>query len=722
MPQFIVTCPPGFEYLLVDELESLGEISAKEGLTQVFVDCSWPEIYRLCLWSRLANRVLYPLSEFDANSDEELYRQVRDINWDLHLSHDSTLAVDFVSRRSKLNHQQYGALKIKDAIVDYFRDEYGERPSIDTEMPDVRVHCRVNKNRATLCIDLSGKSLHQRGYRQKTGEAPIKENFAAAMLYRADWLNALEQRHWLMDPMCGSGTLVIEAALMASGRAPGLDRLYWGFKGWKPFHREFWEAEVATAIQKHKETVAAGLPEIFASDKDSMVLAIAKENAERAGVVDFIQWQVGPFQSARRPSSKLPGLIITNPPYGERLEQKQQVAKIYSELGQWLKSNFEDDRALILSSDKSHGHALGIRAEKIYRLMNGPIECELLKLPLTSSAFVETRKKTTPDNYQEGLSEQASMLANRLQKNLASLKSFINQQEIGCYRLYDADLPEYAAAIDVYDDCLHIQEYAPPATIEKHKALRRLRDIERVAGGVMGIPEEHVFVKTRARQKGDTQYTKQNKANHIKIVSENNASFEVNLSDYLDTGLFLDHRKARKLLAKWSSKQTRLLNLFCYTGSASVQAALKGAVTVNVDLSNTYLEWAKRNFMLNQLELGKHEFVRANCMEWLGEAVESYQNGFDLIFIDPPTFSNSKKMDKHFDIQTEHVALLKQALSMLRPGGKLLFSNNFKRFKMEFSAPEGYRMRELSKETTSRDFARKPLHRSWLIENPNGKN
>lgn len=716
MPQFIVTCPPGFEYLLVDELQSLGEISAKEGLTQVFVDCGWPEIYRLCLWSRLANRVLYPLSEFEVNSDDELYQHVRDINWDLHLSHDSTLAVDFVSRRSKLNHQQYGALKIKDAIVDYFRDEYGERPSVDTEMPDVRVHCRVNKNRATLCIDLSGKSLHQRGYRQKTGEAPIKENFAAAMLNRADWPKALEQKHWLLDPMCGSGTLAIEAALMASGRAPGLDRLYWGFKGWKPFHRELWEAEVAAAIQKHKETVAAGLPEIFASDKDSIVLAIAKENAERAGVADFIQWQVGPFQSARRPSSKLPGLIITNPPYGERLEQKQQVAKIYSDLGQWLKSNFEDDRALILSSDKSHGHALGIRAEKIYRLMNGPIECELLKLPLTSSAFVEARKKTTPDNYQEGLSEQAGMLANRLQKNLASLKSFINQQGIGCYRLYDADLPEYAAAIDVYDDCLHIQEYAPPATIEKHKALRRLRDIERVAGGVMGIPEERVFVKTRARQKGDTQYTKQNKANHIKIVSENNIRYEVNLSDYLDTGLFLDHRKARKLLAKWSSKQTRLLNLFCYTGSASVQAALKGAETVNIDLSNTYLEWAKRNFMLNQLELGNHEFVRANCMEWLGQAIESKKHGFDLIFIDPPTFSNSKKMDKHFDIQTEHVALLKQALSLLNPGGKLLFSNNFKRFKMEFSAPEGYRIRELTKETTSRDFARKPLHRSWLIE------
>jgi 23S rRNA (guanine2445-N2)-methyltransferase / 23S rRNA (guanine2069-N7)-methyltransferase len=349
--------------------------------------------------------------------------------------------------------------------------------------------------------------------------------------------------------------------------------------------------------------------------------------------------------------------------------------------------------------------------------MNGPIECELLKIPVETSGFVTSRRSSDPDNYQQGLSEQAKMLANRLQKNIASLKSFLKQQNIESYRIYDADLPDYSAAIDVYDDCLHIQEYAPPKTIDSHKAQRRLRDIERVAAGVLSISADKVFVKTRARQKGDTQYEKQALQHKLKIVSEANAKFELNLSDYLDTGLFLDHRKVRAQLAKWSDHNTRLLNLFCYTGSASVQAALKGAKTVNVDLSNTYLDWAKRNYALNGLNTQQHQFIRANCIEWLEQVKETHAGSFDLIFIDPPTFSNSKKMEKHFDIQQEHEAMLKSALVLLKSGGKMIFSNNFKRFKMAFDGNEqGVKVKEMTRETTSRDFSKKPLHRSWLIE------
>lgn len=717
MPQFIATCPPGFEYLLVDELKSLGVDSANEGLTQVMFDAEWPVIYRVCLWTRLANRILYPLSTFTAENEEQLYDAVRDIDWDLHLSHQGTLAVDFVSRRSKLSHQRYGALKIKDAVVDYFRDEYGERPSVDTETPDVRLHCRVNKNQATLCIDLSGKSLHQRGYRQDTGDAPIKENFAALMLYRSGWAEKLKQRQWFYDPMCGAGTIAIEAAMMAADMAPGLHRLYWGFTGWKPFHRQYWEAELDAAHEKHKQAIAQGVPAIYGSDKDPQVLAMAIENAKRAGVGEFIEWQAGAFQSQTRPSSKFAGSIVTNPPYGERLEQQQAVAKLYSQFGQWLKQHFVGDQATVLSAQKEHGHALGIRAEKIYRLMNGPIECELLRIPIEEAGFVVSKRSSNPDDYQQGLSEQAKMLVNRLQKNIASLKSFVKQQNLQCFRIYDADLPDYSAAIDVYDDCLHIQEYAPPKTIDSHKAQRRLRDIERVAAGVLGISADKVFVKTRSRQKGDSQYEKQALQHKVKIVSEAQAKFELNLSDYLDTGLFLDHRKVRSQLAKWSGKETAILNLFCYTGTASVHAALKGATTTNVDLSNTYLEWAKRNFELNGLNTQHHQFIRANCIEWLEQVSESHSESFDVIFIDPPTFSNSKKMDKHFDVQEEHVAMLKSALGLLKPGGKMIFSNNFKKFKMEYDGNEqGVKVRETTRETTSRDFSKKPLHRSWLIE------
>ncbi|WP_144395433.1 bifunctional 23S rRNA (guanine(2069)-N(7))-methyltransferase RlmK/23S rRNA (guanine(2445)-N(2))-methyltransferase RlmL [Pleionea sediminis] len=716
MPQFIVTCPPGFEYLLVDELNSLGEIEVREGLTQVFVDCDWQHMYRICLWSRLAHRVLYPIAEFEARDEDALYEAVYELPWELHFSEHQTFAVDFVSRRSTLKHQQYGALKIKDAIVDYFRENFGERPSVDTEMPDVRIHCRMNKNKAHLCIDLSGKSLHQRGYREKTGEAPIKENFAAAMLYRSGWASSLANKSWLYDPMCGSGTIAIEAVLMATDRAPGLGRNYWGFTQWKRFDEPLWQAEVDRAKERNESAKAAGVAPIFASDKDSEVIAIARNNAERAGVGEYISWEVGAFQRLSRPQVETAGYVVTNPPYGERLEQKKSAEIIYQEFGAWLKDQFIGDKALILSSDKHHGHALGIRAEKIYRLKNGPIDCELLKISVEESLFVAKRKEVSPDNYQEGLSESAKMLDNRIQKNLASLKSFLKQQNISCFRVYDADLPEYAAAIDVYEDCLHIQEYAPPADIDQHKALRRLRDIERVSSGALSVEADRIFVKTRTRQKGEQQYTRQDKLKHIKLVNEGAARFEVNLSDYLDTGLFLDHRKARQLLAKWSSTGDHLLNLFCYTASASVHAAMKGVSTTNVDLSNTYLDWGKRNFQLNGLDLTRHEFIRANCVEWLEQAVTEHAGSYQVIFIDPPTFSNSKKMEKHFDIQKEHVSLLNMAEKLLAPGGRILFSNNFKRFKMEYVPSENVSLREITRETTSRDFVRKPLHRSWVLQ------
>ncbi len=718
MPQFIATCPPGFEYLLVDELKSLQVNDAKEGLTQVIFEADWPTLYRVCLWTRLANRILYPIANFNSENEDELYDNVRQVPWEVHLSEDSTFAVDFVSRRSRINHDQFGALKVKDAVVDYFRDEFGSRPSVDTHQPDVRLHCRVNKNLATLCIDLSGSGLHQRGYRKQTGEAPLKENFAAALLYRAGW-HQLENNSlslsYLLDPMCGSGTLVIEAAMIAFNIAPGLQRDYWGFKGWKPFQPALWETAVTEANNAKELALETISKPLLANDKDPQVLAIAKENATRAGVESLIEWQVGLFQQINRPDVKDAGLVITNPPYGERLEDSARAQVLYSELGSWLREHFKGDVAAILSTQKEHGHALNIRAEKIYRFKNGPIDCELLKLNLLPENFVDSRRKDG-GRWDENLSDSARMLANRLQKNLASLKSFINQQQLTCFRLYDADLPEFAAAIDVYQDALHIQEYAPPKNIDKHKALRRLRDIERVAAGVLEIEPERVFVKTRMRQKGETQYRRQDEQRQILVVEEGNCRFEVNLSDYLDTGLFLDHRKIRQQMAQWLKPGMSFLNLFCYTGAASVHAAKAGAKTMSVDLSNTYLDWAKRNFILNDLTLSEHEFIRADTMEWLERSEASLAQSFDVIFIDPPTFSNSKKMEQHFDVQQAHQTLLDAALALLKPGGQLVFSNNFRKFEMTFEPPADVTMKEITRETTSRDFSRKPLHRCWLLK------
>jgi 23S rRNA (guanine2445-N2)-methyltransferase / 23S rRNA (guanine2069-N7)-methyltransferase len=569
-----------------------------------------------------------------------------------------------------------------------------------------------------LCIDLSGSSLHQRGYRKQTGEAPLKENFAAALLHRAGWQSqddAAEPLAFLLDPMCGSGTLVIEAALMAYDIAPGSLREYWGFLGWKPFQSAHWQAALEEAARLKSEASERVSVQLFASDHDPKVLDMARENARRAGVESLIEWQVTDFKQGARPNISGRGLVITNPPYGERLEDSAKAEQIYSELGSWLRSQFRGDKAAVLSTQKGHGHALKIRAEKIYRFKNGPIECELLKLDLQPEHFVESKRQSA-ERWDEALSDSARMLANRIQKNLASLKGFIHQQQLSCYRVYDADLPEYAAAIDLYKDALHIQEYAPPKTIDAHKAMRRLRDIERVAAGVLNISPDRVFVKTRMRQKGDTQYRRQDEQRQVVIVEEGRCRFEVNLSDYLDTGLFLDHRKIRQQMAQWIKPGMMFLNLFCYTGTASVHTAKAGARTVNVDLSNTYLEWARRNFVLNDLPLTDHEFIRADTMEWLAENQNQREHSFDIIFIDPPTFSNSKKMEHHFDVQQAHQTLLQLALRLLKPGGRLVFSNNFKRFEMTFEAPQDVSMKEITRETTSRDFSRKPLHRCWLLQ------
>ncbi|MEE4246477.1 MAG: bifunctional 23S rRNA (guanine(2069)-N(7))-methyltransferase RlmK/23S rRNA (guanine(2445)-N(2))-methyltransferase RlmL [Kangiellaceae bacterium] len=724
MPQFIATCPPGFEYLLVDELKSIGATEAKEGLMQVVFDCDWAQIYQVLLWSRLANRILYPISRFRAENDDELYQEVKSVNWELHIPRDGTLAVDFVSRKSFLDHERFAAQRVKDAVVDYFNEEFGERPSVDTFQPDVRLHCRINKNQAVLCIDLSGASLHQRGYRSKTGQAPLKENFAALLLYRSKWPELIAEQGVCVDPMCGSGTIAIEAAMMAADLAPGLNRDYWGFQGWKAFHRQYWQAALDQAQQRFEQSDKEF--RVIANDIDGAVIEVAKENAIQAGVAEYIEWHVGSFEQLTLQQTDKRQVVVSNPPYGERLEDSDKAERLYQQLGLWLKEKFSGQHALIMSSQKEHGHAMGIRADKVYRLLNGPIEVELIRLELVEQNFIDrSLKKDLP--WDVNLSDSATMLLNRLKKNVSSLKSFLSQQHITCYRLYDADLPEYAAAVDVYDNHLHIQEYAAPKSVDSRKALRRLIDIEKVAGGLLNIPSDNIALKKRTRQKGETQYERQSAQGRTLIVDENTVDgavkFEVNLFDYLDTGLFLDHRKARGLIAKWIKLLAKdgkgtptFLNLFSYTGTASVHAAIAGAETTTVDMSNTYLDWAKRNFSLNKINLRIHHFIRDNCLAWLEQAPLNQANYYDVIFIDPPTFSNSKKMDEHFDIQNDHKKLISQALELLKPGGKLLFSNNFKKFKMEYVSSEQVKVREITKETTSRDFVKKPLHRSWLIE------
>jgi Predicted SAM-dependent methyltransferases len=315
--------------------------------------------------------------------------------------------------------------------------------------------------------------------------------------------------------------------------------------------------------------------------------------------------------------------------------------------------------------------------------------------------------------------EGAEDFTNRLQKNMQNLKKWAVKENIFCLRLYDADLPDFNVAVDLYGDRLHVQEYAPPKKIDPEKAKKRFNLALQAIRAVTGLGRDAIFIKTRARQEGKNQYTKQSTASKRFIVQEGKAKILVNLTDYLDTGLFLDHRQMRLRIAK-EAKGKHFLNLYSYTSTASLHAALGGAAsTTSVDLSNTYLNWSKENFVLNGLTVDhadeQHQFFSSDCFEWLKEGHEQY----DLIFIDPPTFSNSKKFYGTFDVQRDHMSLLKRAMNRLTTDGTLYFSNNYRGFEMDDVIMAMFDVEEISNETIGLDFKRNTkIHRAWKITHP----
>lgn len=720
MPALFASCPKGLEYLLRDELRALGAEDAREALAGVHFGGSVELAYRACLWSRLASRVLLRLAEFDAADADALYAGVQSVDWAEHLAPDGTFAVDAVGGGEALRHSQYVALRVKDAVVDQFRARFGTRPDVDVEWPSIRLNVRIARGRATLSLDLSGAPLHRRGWRQGQGEAPLKENLACAMLLRAGWPAIHAAGGALVDPMCGAGTLPIEAALMAADVAPALRRTYFGFLGWRGHDPAAWQALTAEAQQRAEHGLRALAPTFFGYDHDPQVLNEARRNAQAAGVAGFVHLARQSVEHLRRPPGEAPGLVICNPPYGERLGERGQLAALYHAFGERLRGEFAHWHAAVIVSDDELGHALGLRAQKRYVLYNGALECRLLTFDLAPAQPHEHAPRP--------LSAGAQAVANRIGKTQRHLRKRLAREAVSCYRVYDADIPEYAAAIDVYtavgrDDglptegrgypqtWLHVQEYAPPRDIPEQAARERLRDLVRAAGTALEVPRERIAVKTRYRAKGGSKYGRFDQRNEFLLVEEGGLKLRVNLFDYLDTGLFLDHRPVRARL-RAGARGLRFLNLFCYTATASVHAAAGGAAaTTSVDLSSTYLEWAARNFALNGFTGPRHRLVQADALEWLRHD----RGAYDLIFVDPPTFSNSKRAED-FDVQRDHVALLALCGERLAPGGLIVFSNNARRFALDAAALQAFDIRDVTPATIPFDFARNTrIHRCYEL-------
>ncbi len=730
---FFATSPLGLELLLADELRGLGAEDVKDGRAGVSFSAELETAYRVCLWSRLANRILLKLGNFQAESPEQLYEGISDIDWAIMMLPDASLAVDFASSRSRITHTQFGAQKVKDAIVDQFRELCGIRPSVRLDRPDIRVNVYLDKDIASVSLDLSGESLHKRGYRLEGGIAPLKENLAAAVLLRAGWPQIAKAGGELVDPMCGSGTLLVEAAWMAADIAPGLMRDYYGFQGWKHHRPDIWEGLLQDA-QNRREIGLASLPTITGYDLDRWAVHAAIDNIDRAGLQGLIRVEKQEAKYARPHSPN--GLLVVNPPDGERLGDEESLVGLYTELGGLLRQHFPGWKASVLTGNPEMAFKLGIRARKFYKLYNGAIECKLFNFEIDPERYFtphedesglseETRKAKQLMRHAQKLAKKeetgpgAEMFANRLRKNLKNLGKWARQQGISCYRLYDADLPEYAVAVDVYQSdqtWLHVQEYEAPSTIDPVKAEHRLTEALSVMPQVLEIPPERLILKIRRKQKGTAQYEKLADAARFHQVEEGGCRFWVNFEDYLDTGLFLDHRPTR-LMIQSMAKDKHFLNLFAYTGTATVHAALGGASsTTSIDMSNTYMDWARQNLELNGIKGYHHELIQADCLAWLDAQLDKRGNLYDLIFLDPPTFSNSKRMDSAFDIQRDHVDMLHKTARLLTPNGQLIFSTNFRKFKLDGDALQGLAVEDISSKTIPKDFERNlRIHYCWII-------
>ncbi len=703
MHQYLAVTSNGLENLLVEELTKLGIADAKPVQAGVRFKATNEQIYRCCLWSRLASRFVRILSEFTCQDDMDLYLAASAVNWIDHFHSSKKLVVDFNGTNREIRNSQYGAMKVKDAIVDCFTKKNLPRPSISKDHADLRIHVRLHKDKAILGIDMVGGGLHQRGYREQAGKAPLRETLAAAIILRSGW----DVSKNFLDPMCGSGTLVIEAAMMAANMAPGVKRKAWGFEVLQDFDAELWAEVKSEAAVQARRGVKKVDAKFFGFDNDERVIKTARDNARRAGVEELVTFEVGDAALVKRPAGFEDGVVVCNPPYGERLGTHPGLIALYTAFGAQLKSEFGGCQASIFSSSDELLSCLRMRADKQFKLNNGALPCHQKNYQIA-----ERTGEAVSDNVTETVI--APDFANRLKKNIGKIGKWARKEELDCYRIYDADLPEYNVAIDVYLDHLVIQEYAAPKSIPEETAKRRLTDIIRAAIQVTGVEANKVVLKTREKQKGRAQYQKLSQQSETMQVNEYGVNLVVNLHDYLDTGVFLDHKLTRRRLGQMAQGKD-FLNLFAYTGSATVHAACGGArSTTTVDMSNTYLEWAKENMQLNGQVGRQHQYVQADCLQWLEKANGSY----DLIFIDPPTFSNSKRMEQTFDVQRDHIQLMRNLKRLLKAQGTIVFSNNKRHFKMDLEALAelGLEAQNISSQTLPLDFSRnKHIHNCWLV-------
>ena len=717
MQNFFATCPKGLENLLFRELVDLNASSIKETVSGVSFSGNMELAMRVCLYSRFASRIIMNLNTFRCDDDTDLYLGAKGIGYERYFDSDKTIAVSFNGTNRHIRNTQYGALRVKDAVCDRFVECKLERPDVQKNNPDIHIIATLKKGELAVGIDLSGSAQFWREYHRTTGAAPLKENLAAAMVVRSGFNGSQN----FIDPMCGSGTLLLEAALLATDTAPGLARSSYGFMNLKDYDENKWQEIYNEALERSnqgkRKAQELGV-KIFGFDADSAVVQRARDNIEHAGFSELVSVEHCLLDNLTNPCqgvNELPCVVVTNPPYGERMGNFNELILLYTTLGHKLKTLFKGGRAAVISTSQELLSCLRLSLDKSYRLFNGALECQLRVFNLDH----ESSDQAPQADANQVL--VAVDFSNRLTKNLKNLEKWANREKISAYRIYDADLPDYNAAIDRYNQYYIIQEYQAPSSIKAHVAQKRLLDMIAATIKVTGAIGDDVIVKSREKQKGESQYAKRDDAlGHYIEIYEQDVVFKVNLQDYLDTGLFLDARPIRRLIRSMSAGKD-FLNLFAYTCSASVMAALGGAKsTTSVDMSRTYLDWGKDNFKINGFDLdgynatGNHHFTQDDCLSYLSR---DHGKTYDLIYIDPPTFSNSKRMEKSFDVQRDHLLMLGNLTRHLNDGGVVIFCTNKRNFKLDDGVAQyGFTVENITPKTFDPDFKRdQQLHTCFKL-------
>ncbi|HTU23876.1 MAG TPA: bifunctional 23S rRNA (guanine(2069)-N(7))-methyltransferase RlmK/23S rRNA (guanine(2445)-N(2))-methyltransferase RlmL [Pirellulales bacterium] len=714
----------GLEAVLAQELAELGATEVSIGRRMVSFTAEQELLYRANLWCRTAVRILKPIGQFKldpqaADPYRSLYARLQEIEWGQFLLPTGTLAIDPVVHGRLLTNSLYAAQVAKDAVVDWFRERHGVRPNVERIAPDLRINLHVAGEQGTVYLDASGSSLHKRGYRRITGEAPLNEVLAAGILRLSAWDGAAP----LVDFLCGSGTLPIEAALMARNIAPGLFRDDFGYRRWLDFDAALEARVLDEARQAVRPEIPSGESRILGSDLDPAVVAAARENAARAGVAADILWQQANFEQLEPPTAR--GTIVINPPYDERL-RVAGVGAFYRRLGNALSRRWQGFEAWVLAGNLPAIADFGIKPAASIPLRNGPIECRLLRFKLSPSqglphASPAEPTVTSPQSAPRSSAVRSSpveALRSRLARMAKHWDRWARRQGIGCYRVYDCDLPEVPWTIDRYEDRLHVVEHESPhgrSSLEHREWFDALAE---VVGQVLEVPPErrHAHRSDRIPAGGTKQHGAA-KRNERFVVSERDCRIEVDLGRRDDTGLAPDLRTLRAHLAGEAAGK-RFLNLFGHGGAATVAAAMSSdrtGVTVTLEVSGGFVRWSEHNFELNDLRQPNHLVLEADPLEWIERSAAAGGTPFDLALVAPPAGFHRRTDRRAWNPRDAYRQLLEGIHQLLAPRGKIYLVSTVRRFRLDPADVPWATIRDVTAGLLPADCRTKPSLRCWTL-------